>query len=419
VEIPRIDAALLRITTETARAAPSLALSVGQRLTGRVLSAGDGSLHLDLQGRHVQARSTVPLTPGQRIDVEVIGLGPEISMRLLDASQGVSEHQLALATLATAHRPAPGDLGALWRVIAAQSGQVVSTDLRAALARLLGGVAADTPVDRLTALIKDVLENSGLLFESRVRSWLMQAGSADAGAPRSGAALPPAVAADLKVLLGLLRRALQVPLPGESEHGETGPPAAGAAARSAGRGDAVRQQIERWLSAGAPSRQASGPDRGEFAQLRDAVLARQVETAYHWVRNGTLAIDLPLRFGGQEVTARLRFRRPREDSGRRGSDPPAAPGAFWFDFALAPPGLGAVRAQVELAPSRLGLRFIVERADVAALIEQELPALATQLSRCGLGPALATVEHDPARAAIEAMPEPVVPRGGSILDTRV
>lgn len=446
MEIPRIEGALLRVAPETVRADPALGLSVGQQVVARVLASGDGTALLDLAGRHLHARTSVALAVGQQVELQVTSLGTEIALRLLGGGGVVSDQQLALATLATAQRPAPTpapDLGALLRVLELEAGGSAPVDLRARLAQLLGGVPASAETSALAGQLRNLLENSGLLFESRVRAWLEAAPAAES-AP--GAPLPPTVAADLKVLLGVLARALGSPVPSTPAGAPASPPSAAetpaspspaghagerapqlsttpaplspaALAPSVAAGDALRAHLQQWVAA-SQGREALS-EGTSLGALKEAVLARQVETAYHWVRDGTLALDLPLVFNGEAVNAHLRF--------RRGPDPDAEPEpgsaaggqGMFFDFALEPPGLGPIRAQAHLVGTRLGVRFIVASPEVAALIGAEWSSLVEGLARGGLGLVRTAVDVDPARARLETLPPPSLPRGGSVLDARV
>lgn len=375
MEIPRLEGPLLRISTETVRADPALGLALGQQVTARVLAAGAGTALLDVAGHQLHARTAAPLAPGQQIQLQVTGLGAEIAMRLLGGGGVVSDQQLALATLATPQRSAPAptpDLGALVKAVEAGAGDAIAVELRMRLARLLGGLPASTDTDALAGRLRDVLENSGLLFESRLRAWLQ---GLPGQAPAPGTPLPATVAADLKVLLGVLGRAL----------GVAGPP--------------------------APS--------GSEGALREAVLARQVETAYHWVRDGTLAMDLPLVVGGHTVPAQLRFRRgPHADADGDAPSAGATGAGLFFDFALDPPGLGPVRAQAHLVGARLAVRFVVASPQVATLIDEELASLRDALGRDGIGLVRGDVTVDAGRARLEPLPPAELPRGGSVLDAR-
>lgn len=409
MEIPRIDGALVRITPDTTRPAPSLGLAVGQQVSARVVASGDGRATLELGGQRLEARTTVALAPGQLLQLQVAGLGAEIALRLMGGA-AVSEQQFALAALAGAPRAGAGvapDLGALLRALDAQPGADGGADVRARLTHLLGGLPAGAGGARLAAGVQDLLENSGLLFESRLRAWL-QAQPRDAAAT---SALPPAVAADLKVLLGVVARALGLAASGDAGGAQPGVPRAPGA-------DALRQQALQWL-ASAPQGEATAAGAEALRGVREAVLARQVDAAYHWVRDGTLAIDLPLLFGREQVLAHLRFRR----GGSAGAgDGEAAdrdvPRGVFLDFSVDPPGLGPVRAQVQVAGARVGLRLIVAGADLGTLVERELPSLCDALAEGGLAVARAEVLVDASRSRPEALPAPELPRGGSVLDVR-
>ncbi|HMM76643.1 MAG TPA: flagellar hook-length control protein FliK [Gammaproteobacteria bacterium] len=151
------------------------------------------------------------------------------------------------------------------------------------------------------------------------------------------------------------------------------------------------------------------------------MLARQVETAYHWVRDGTLALDLPLIFDGREVLAHLRFRRGPERDEDGNAEPPAGgkgPAGVFFDFALDPPGLGPLRAQAHVAGSRLAVRFLAASADTTRLIGDALPALRASVEQAGLSLVHAEATTDPDGARPAPLPSPVLPRGGSVLDAR-
>jgi hypothetical protein len=270
---------------------------------------------------------------------------------------------------------------------------------RARISRLLGGLDAGSAAGVLAAHLRDVLENSGLLFESRVRAWLA---SQAATAPATGA-LPPGVAADVKVLLGVLGRAL-----GLSGGAGAGPPPAP---------DTLRQHVQQWLATGTAADATSGA--AALSGLREAVLARQVEAAYHWVRDGTLAMDLPLVFDGTPVTARLRFRRGTADGGDGERHPTSHDQqGFFFDFAVEPPRLGPVRAQAHLAGPHLSVRFLVADAEVAALVGAALPALRAALEHGGIASVRTDVLVDAAQARLDPLPAPALPPGGSVLDAR-
>ncbi len=395
MQVPPIDAALIRITPATARAVPSLALVVGQQLTARVVASGSGHALLDVGGQRLEARTALPLVPGQALELQVATLGAEVILRVLGGAPAISEQQWALAALASAHRTSSSgvpDPAVVLQMLAPAPAEAGADDVHVRLRQLLGELAMPDEAHVLAARLRDVLENSGVLFESRLRAWLL---SLPGAVPAPGAPLPPAIAADLKVLLGLLARLL-------------GDPARGA-------GLPARPASTRAMA--SPAQPAGAVATAAFETLRGAVLNRQVETAYHWVRDGTLVMDLPLAFDGRPVIAQLRFRRgttDREAKRKRAGD--HVPEEFFFDFALEPPGLGPIRVQAQLAGSRLGVRFLVARSDVAARIDGDLAALRRTLSRDGRWSVSAGACVDAAQATLEALPSLALPRGGSVLD---
>ena len=483
IEIQRIDATLLKILgSETATGQRvQLPFTVGERVSALVTAQlGDGRVMLEVRGRSLEARSAVPLAPGQALELEVAGLGPEITMRVTSGGPAVSERNFALGVLNTAHRAGPpvppADVGALLALVEQDVAHLPEAQ-RHEVARLLAPLRAASGPEVLAVELKHVLENGGLLLESRVRAWLQQAQT-----PMPADTLPSSVANDLKVLLGLLGRAIDrtapppsadsqptasmpVPAallmggiaarlrqavaaasgpaasvtsglppedatlhpPASSEAGAPSPaakPGAAAAARvtsSVGAGDALQQRALRLvlkeIEAGAPQdRTAVDALRAEHAHLKDELLARQVDAAYHWVRDGTLDTHWPLAFGSQTVQAWFRFHRGLEDRDAADARTPAE--AFSFDVALDPPGLGPLRAHVAWADSRLRVLFFVAHQPTADAISAELASLTTALETSGFAAVSASVSVDHARSHLEPMPPPQAPAGGSIFSLR-
>lgn len=411
MEISRIDAALLRVSPETTRADPSLGLSLGQQLAARVIATSDGRAQLAIAGRMLEARTALPLAAGQQIQVEVASLGAEITLRLLGGATGVSERHLALAALSAVAQPSPAaplDLGALWRAVEAASAGQVDASVHTRLSKLLGGLPAGAAAAELAGLVRDLLENGGLLFERRVRAWLDS--QPQTAAPASTPSLPASLTSDLKVLLGVLTRAL-------TASPESGTPSRSAAAGAPSRGtlEALRAHAERWLADPATGAGTEKAAHGLQA-LRDGVLARQVEAAYHWVRDGTIALEVPLVFDGHPLRAQFRCRREAENS--CGEQPGGRGQGFYLDFALDPPDIGPIRAQAHLAMPRLSIRFLAARREAASRIEAALPSLHDALQRAGVIAASTSVEVDPRGALPEPLPPPAPPPGGSVLDVR-
>jgi hypothetical protein len=153
------------------------------------------------------------------------------------------------------------------------------------------------------------------------------------------------------------------------------------------------------------------------ANVEQQVLASQVEIAYHWVRDGTLAMHWPIAFGDQTVRTWFRLNRGLDD---RDEDEDGRPPAetFSFDVALDPPGLGPLRAHVACAARQLSVRFFVARPQTAAAIATELPALISALETGGFAGVSASVSLDEAQSRLEPLPPVGPPRGGSIVNLR-
>jgi hypothetical protein len=419
MEIQRIGDALVRIPGSTDAGRLPLQLAPGDRLAARVAAQlPDGRLQLELKGQTVDARTSVALAAGQVIDVEVAGVGAEVLLRVVGGAPVVSEQALALGVLAAAGRPGtaqvPVDAGVLLRALDAE---VVDLEpqQRADFLRLLAPVRAGDPPDALAGAIRHVLENGGLLFESRLRAWLGQA-PAGASPGTASPALPPGVASDIKVLLGLLGRAL-----GTSSPVSTGGPGLLGPAPAEAPADALLDQaaelLDRELATiGGSDRAARESLRLEHGRLRDEVLARQVETAFHWVRDGTLDVRLPLAFADGSTTARLRFLRGVGERDAGGRNRPT--GDFSFDFALRLPDLGEIRARVTWFSRQLQVGFFVERPDTAALVSANLTSLTRALERTGFDRVAAEVTVDATRCRLDELDSPGPPSRGSILDVR-
>ena len=653
IEIPRIDSSLLRILQGSDVEPLVIRLALGERLTAQVTSQlADGRVLLDVKGHAVEARSALPLTSGQALQLEVAGLGQEIALRVLGDGQRVSERNFALGALAVAHASTPPspppDVGALLRALDVEVTTLPSAQ-RSEIGRLLGPLRADAATGSIATEIQHILENGGLLFESRLRSWL-QGGASTApvigSATGPAAGLPPELGSDLKVLLGVLGRAIQAPAAPESADAgariatateargaDTLSPGTGSATSSApatpllataaatGPADLVappgpnavavdlratqapgtmtqastpvtpnaaapqapdaastatlilqqaleaevarlpaaqRTDLARVLGVPPEAREAAplanalrqvlapGPEvaspavqqaiaalqhlqpragavvpglnqataevppelrtllgvlgrallatgdqpaspppsaaptqaapraedtraapashqpaaegiqaqtprdlppphldalqrravelvhreldairlgdrstldtlRTEHGRVRDELLSRQVETAYHWVRDGTLSLQLPLDFGGQLVHAWLRFHRGEDEEPAATAAPPAV---FSFDLALSPPGIGPMRAHVAWSARYLRVQFFVAAETAAATISPALPDLSSALVRTGFAKVDANVAVDPTRCRMSAPDEMTPPEGGSILNLR-
>jgi hypothetical protein len=434
LDISRIDATtLLRVQRDTIVEPLALRLGLGERLVAHVTGRlADGRLTIDVRGQALEARSALPLQAGQAVDVEVVGVGPEITLRLVGAP-AVSERNLALGALATAHGAALAsspDVTALLRALDLQP-WTLSATARGQLARLLGPLGADDSSAALAAELRHLLENGGMLFECRVRRWL-----ASSGRTEPPALWPPAALAnDLKVLLGLLGRAVApfgtpgttadstLPASGPVAEGATDPrPQSSLPGRDDRRGasDNLRQRVVDLVNRETEAlRLGDRPTletlRTEHARLRDELQSRQIEVAYHWVRDGTLALGVPLAFGDDLVQAWLRYRHAEDtDDSFAGTDAPV----HVLDLALEPPGLGALRAHVAWSGRHVRVHLFAEARATGLLIESALPELRASLAKGGFTRVQADVTIDAAKARLDPLPPVSAPQGGSIVDVR-
>lgn len=394
----RVDASLLR-TLVVDPSAASRTFVPGQHLTGRVLQAlGDQQFMLAFGDRQVVAQSALPLVPGQEIAVEVMKAGPRVELRLeqpiLPASPS-SDHTYALATVLQALKTTEGagagalapDGAALLQALGAlqQAGRTsVPVPQAEALARLLQPLALTGNSAGLAAAVRDLFENSGLLFEARVRAVL-------ASVP--GATLDQVLATlqtDLKTLLGRLAR-----------DAAAGPKTGGTLDQELARGAASMDTAARTLV----------DQQSAFA---NQFLARQADFALRWLADGTVRFDLPVRLPGGDARVAIRLRRDRDADAEPGQPP-----AFSITLRLDQEALGAIEARARWWGSTVQAVFHVARDATRDLLRSELDSLTERLSAVFTN-VTADVRVDATALRDDAGPEPLpeLP-GGSIVNVRV
>ena len=394
----RVDASLLR-TLVVDPSAASRTFVPGQHLTGRVLQTlADQQFLLAFGDRQVVAQSALPLVPGQEIAVQVMKAGQRIELRLeqpvLPASPS-GDHTYALATLmeaikaaegAAAGAPAP-DSAALLLALGAlqQAGRTSVPAAQAdALARLLQPLVLTADSRTLAAAVRDLFENSGLLFEARARAVIESL---------PGATLDQVLSTlqtDLKSLLGRLAR----------EGG--GRPGSDAALDPDGaRGAASMETAARTLV----------DQQSAFA---GQLLTRQADFALRWLADGTIRFDLPVRLPTGDARVAIRLRRDRDAE----SDP-GQPAAFSVTLRLDQEELGAVEARARWSGASVQAVFHVARDSTRDVLRAELDSLNQRL-----GEVFTTVTTYVRVAALPRRgddgPEPLpdLP-GGSIVNVRV
>ena len=365
------------------------ALEPGQRLVGRVLQVtGENQFLLSFGDRRMIAQSALPLVPGQPITVEVVKTGALVELRMLQAAQQATaqlspaqlDERLALAALITAVRQdgqtttstAQVDPQAVLRALLAlkQPGRsgLPTQDLDR-LASLLSPVPTDAPPAALAGALRAAFERGGLLFEARLRQML------DANPGLSPEQTLEQLKDDARVLLG------RVLAGSVTEQGD----AAGGAQPGAGKPEVLVAQM----------------------------LARQAEMGLHWVADGTLRLDVPVRLPSGDAEASILVRRDPEHE-----TTPAASPAFSVTFRITSPMFGAVDTRASWRGRSFQATISVERDDTRVWLDGQLESLKRGLAST-FSEVHADVRVDPARALGPASDDdlPDLP-SGSIVNVR-
>ena len=414
----------------------SPAWTTGQLLQATVGRSEAGRVLLQIGHRQVMAETSLPLQPGQRIDLRVQETGRLPVLRILSALTEDDPAAAAVRQLLPRQAPLAPLLGTL-AALARQSHPALPAAVDAAV-RGLGAGLPDTRQVSTAAGLKAALRNSGLFLEPRLLAdpgrpppaadfkagllRLLQAlrasppaatrpaaapagAAAPAAAGRAGAtagterpaADPPRLRANplpLQVLARLQHRMVQPPLRAvapplpmtPATAGRTNgirPPASPPPPPLPGqppRPQAVAaRDVERLLRLGTL--------RTELLQQAEAALARlHLSQLAATPREGDRSLiewlfDLPVRRGDAIDLWSLRVTR---DNGR-----PRAGGrrqrAVWtVQLAFDLPGLGPMQAQVQLHGDTVSARFRAERASTVPLVQDHLHELRRTLQETGL-----------------------------------
>jgi len=241
MQILPIDPSFQRVILQGNRGPEGLQLTLGQQIAATVLKISEeGQLLLGLGAQKVWARSEVPLAEGQQIQLRVNQNGATFELQLLGATLENAVENYELATLLQASGggggAAPGEsdparlLEALQQLLKSDSQLLTepqSRQLRALLEPLTVGSDAKT----LLPQIKNLIENSGVFFEAKLRTVLEALNASPETALQK-------LASDLKLLLGQLQQPhspAALPAPSTEPHtapAANAPPSLAAATRT-------------------------------------------------------------------------------------------------------------------------------------------------------------------------------------------
>lgn len=202
--------------------------------------------------------------------------------------------------------------------------------------------------------------------------------------------LPASMLGDLKVLLAALGRSLRAP--------------ASRTTALAGRNaptDALLPGVLEQLA-------------GEHGRLVEYLLARQVDVAHQWVRDGVLRFDLPLAMPWGTTMASLAIRGDARPSGRDGG---GASYAIELTLSLGP--MGRLAAAARWHDDQLSLRLVVEQEGARAVVEPLVPGLVDGLRQAGFAGVTSALDVDATWFVPSDTPPDALPPGGAVFSARV
>jgi len=209
MQILPIDPSFQRVILQGNRGPEGLQLTLGQKIAGTVLKINEeGQLLLGFGAQKVWARSELPLAEGQQLQLRVNQNGATVELQILNVAEGSAVENYELATLLQASRggdaAAPGESDPARLLVALQQllksdRQLLTEPQSRQLRALLEPLAVGSDAKTLLPQIKNLIENSGVFFEAKLRTVLEALTASPEMALQK-------VASDLKLLLGQLQQ---------------------------------------------------------------------------------------------------------------------------------------------------------------------------------------------------------------------
>jgi hypothetical protein len=340
---------------------PSLSLQRGQALSALVESVqGDGRLTLNINGRLLQAITTLPLLQGMRLQLTVEQENQQILLRLTEAEQQRLLQQQALRQVLPRQASLKALLESLGKALPTPAEATAKgADTRAAGATALpadkavGELLRQLPAPRqLTEPqgLRQVLQHSGLFLESQLLK-----------PPGSGYRPTQDIKGILLRLAGIIRQSL------ESGQGSAGARSRAAAQPQAPRGIPLETllQLQRQSEAAVARLQVN-----QLGQLNPQQSAEE----------RPLVMELPL-FNPQQQELellQLKIQREKRGQGKRQQD------CWSVTLQLSPRDFGQIQAVVTLSEGSVGVTFWCAEADTRKLFQQRLEELQANLEEQGL-----------------------------------
>ncbi|RLK50669.1 flagellar hook-length control protein FliK [Alkalispirillum mobile] len=351
-------------------ARPALALRLDQVLQATVRTGPDGRMALEMANHLLGARSEIPLREGDRLTLQVAELQPRVNLKVLEHRGREPAINNALRTLL----PQQGTLTPLLEQLGNLARTGVESSQRAALPapvrEAVLAVLASTPSAEQASRpegLREALQRSGLLLESRLAALLQ--GPAPQQAGSAGAQL---LNQDLKA--ALLRLAARI-----RQH------AAGGAQAQSGQpqGTGAGQESAAGRAAPLPTGMPADGLLALLLRQTESALARlqllQVQTAALEQRLD-FTIDLPLKHGEDLDLVRMRVR--EDEAGGSGDEEDAGRSLelrLGFDFRAT----GPLDAIIRLRGETVSVAWWAERPPTVAVLDELLPHLESRLRAQG------------------------------------
>ena len=379
MDLSAIQSDLTRLSVLRIDGTEALTLAIGQEFTARVLKIEtEGQLLLSLGGKRFYAKTELPLQEGQEIRLQVAQPGPPVELRLVPEriEPGVQNVQLAALLVALRQGFKTGEtlgperfLQELQQLVRSRGAELNETQ-RSQLEKLLLPLALGPRSEETAGMLRNLLENSGLFFEAKLRVLLETLKSTPDSALKD-------LSADLKTLLGRIGRALE-----------------------------MADQLPASIDKGLIDQQKT--------LLSEQLLSRQAEVAWQWLKDGSFVAEFPLLLFSEPASARVRFfAKPNKSSTKNQRSP------HCIDILLGLPYLGRMEAWAQWIDGQIEVRLYVESPKIQQEFKTQLPDLETALQKAGFEKVELELRADPVRLYRSEWQtlEPVVEEG-SVLNIK-
>lgn len=375
--IPPSLTGVLRVRSTDIRLPP---LRVGQRLQVLVEEKRPGGLLLNVLGRSMKAQTRLPLSPGERLTVQVQTTQPQLTLKIIPPETPQTPVKALMARLL----PKQDALAPAMRRIAGTGGEAAAR-LPEAARQQLTRLVETLPTSREASEpggLRGLLARSGVFLERLLPTADPETANALAGTDRK---------ALLQRFAALLRASLQQQSPtnrtnaGATTRGQ-GTPKDQTAARPGGQAAAqTTQALEALLG-----HVESALSRIRLLQMQPTVSHSRLD----------LAVEVPLRDGADLDNLYLRIRRDDDDEGTGTEERATTPvPAYQLVVRLDFEHHGAAQATLRLQGERVSAVWHSPNPALSTLIERHLPELGARIRALGLeADSLVSVNAEPPRS---------------------